>query len=73
MNCDFFDISERLKERIRRSYLSRTGTTWASEEEEVYASVRWQGIAIDGTHAWFQNDTDVVSGDGLVCSLLCIK
>jgi len=47
--------SERLEECIRRSYFSRIGTARTGEEEEVYASVRWQSIAIDGTHAWFQN------------------
>jgi len=34
------DTSERLEERIRRSYFSRIGTARAGEEEEVYASVR---------------------------------
>lgn len=69
-NCVFFVISERLKECIRRSYFSRIGTAWAGEEEEMYASVRWQGIAIDGTPDF---KTTVVPGDSLVCSILCIK
>lgn len=66
----WFFYTERLEECIWWSYFSRIGTTWTSEEEEVYTSVRWQGIAIGGTHAWFQNDIVVPGDDHVVYSVL---